>query len=179
MNKNDLILSKNKDRNYFLKQCLPLEEWHEGTQENQEVKAILQKAKNSEEFIRMVLESDMMKGSQVYAELSKDRHDHWKRVRDNVSTWTETYSDIGGLKIGSENFSVNIPNGYGDGEMYYAVVGKGCFNHNMLDFWTSIRGKEINIYDYDCGDKVIETLSGRYGIFYGYKYVVFERWGDA
>lgn len=47
-------------------------------------------------------------------------------------------------------------------------------------------GNNINIYDYDCGNKVIKTLSGRYGIyvagdrgvFLNKGAVIFEKWED-
>ena len=176
MNLNDLILSKNSDRNKFLKACLPLETWQEGQSEYLETKAMLDRAQTSEEFIRLLLNSDTMCGTQIYAELSKSQPDHWKRVRDSIDNWISTYSDAGGLKIGNEYFSITVPNGYGDGDMKYAVVGRGCLNHDMLEFWTVIQGNQINIYDYDCGSDIIETLDGRFGVFYGYGFIVFEKW---
>lgn len=99
---------------------------------------------------------------------------------DNSTGWIRTYSDAGSLKIGHDGFTVNVPNGYGDGSMLFTVVEKGCFNPHMLDFWTDISGHEIDIYDYDCtGGKVIETIDGWFGIYYWNGFVVFERWGDA
>lgn len=52
--------------------------------------------------------------------------------------------------------------------------------------WASVRGNNINIYDYDCGNKIIKTLSGRYGIyvagnrgeFLNKGAVIFEKWED-
>lgn len=172
MKKEDLILSNNEQKNSFLKQCL-LNEWAESFQE---CKAILEASETSEQVIRSILGSDTLKGSQVYAELSKTRHDHWKRVRDDIENWTCTTSDAGGLKIGNASFSVIVPNGYGDGVMRYTVVEKGCFNSSMLEFWTDISGDSIHIYDHDCGLNIIETMSGRYGVYYGYGFVVLEHW---
>ena len=172
MKKEDLILSNNEQKNSFLKSCF----LNELVESFQECKVILEASETSEQVIRSILGSDTLKGSQVYAELSKTRHDHWKRVRDDIENWTGTVSDAGGLKIGNESFSVIVPNGYGDGDMWYTVVEKGCFNHDMLTFWTSVSGDEIHIYDYDCGSDVIETLSGRYGVYSGYGFVVLEHW---
>lgn len=174
---NDLVLSKVSSRNDFLKGCLPLDSWQESFPEYAETKAILDKAQNSGEFISMILNSDTMRGTQIYAELSKDQPDHWKRIMNDLDTWHETYSDAGGLRIGNDDFSVIVPNGYGDGNMHYTIVGRGCFNHDMLNFWCSISGKNINIYNYDCSDgSAVNSLSGRYGVFYGYGFVVFEKW---
>ena len=177
MNINDLILSSVPSRNNFLKSCLPLETWQEGQDKSEETKSILTKAETSKDFISLLLSSDTMRGTQIYAELSKDQPDHWKRIRRDIEGWHETYSDAGGLKIGCNDFSVNVPNGYGDGKMRFAVVGRGCFNHNMLNFWSSISGENIIIYDYDCSDgQEVMTISGRYGVFYGYGFIVFEKW---
>ena len=168
----DLILSNNEQKNTFLKRCF-CNEWADSYQE---CMIILEKCPTSEEVIYSILDSDTLKGSQVYAELSKTRRDHRMRVHADLENWTRTISDAGGLKIGNESFSINVPNGNGDGELYYTVVEKGCFNHDMLDFWTAVSGNEINIYDYDCGSDVIETLSGRYGVYSGYGFVVLEHW---
>ena len=177
MKKKDLKFSNDIKTDGWLKGCF-FNEWSECYKE---CLAILDKAEDSGQVIKMVLESDTMKGSQIYAELSKREHYHWFRVQNSISNWVKTYSDAGGLKIGNDDFSITVPNGYGDGDMRYAVVDKGCLNHNMLEFWTSIQGHKINIYEYDCGteEDVIETLNGRFGVFYGYGFVVFERWGEA
>ena len=172
----ELTLSPDYKTNIWLTRCLPTEDWQEG---HEEVKAILEKAVTSDMVISMILNSDTMKGTQIYAELSKMFTNHKERVMRGLD-WCETYSDAGALKIGNSGFTVNIPNGYGDGFMHFTVVGKGCFNHNMLDFFTDVSGHEIDIYDYDCtGGNVVKTLDGWYGIYYGNGLVVFERWGDA
>lgn len=164
--------NREKMRNFFLKECL----FNDSAPEYQEAMAIVDSAASTEEVINKILNSDTMRGSQIYAELSKDRSDHWRRLKRDITTWQPTISDIGGLKIGNDSFSIVVPNGYGDGDMYYTILGKGCFNPDMLDYFTSIRGTEINIYDYDCGDEILETISGRFGIYYGYGFVVLEKW---
>lgn len=176
MNIKNLVLSNDPKRNSFLKSCLPIEEWQKDWDSYSETLAILDKAETSEQVVSMIFDSDIMRGTQIYAELSKDRPGHYQRLKRDIEFWQQTSSDAGGLKIGSDSFAINVPNGYGDGDMYFAVVGKGCFNEHMLEFWTSIKGNEINIYDYDCGDDIIETISGRYGVFFGYGLVVFEKW---
>ena len=173
----NLVLSNVPNRNKFLKACVPVEAWQEG---HEEAKTILDRAETSEQFIDLLLNSDTMRGTQIYAELSKDQPYHRERVIRDIENWCPTVSDAGGLRIGNNGFTVNIPNGMGDGDMFFSEVGKGCFNADMLNFWTSIEGHAIDVYDYDCtGGKLVTSLDGRYGVFYGYGLVVFERWGDA
>lgn len=174
MNKENLVFVNDPSKNSFLLRCF----FNEYADSYQECMAVLEASETSEQVISHILSSDTLKGSQVYAELSKIRHDHWKRVRDDIENWIRTSSDAGGLKVGNDSFSVIIPNGYGDGDMYVAVVSKGCLNHDMLNFWTVISGDKLQIYDYDCGTEanVINTLSGRYGVFFGYGFVVLEKW---
>ena len=175
MKLDELKLSNVPNRDNFLKACLPLEDWQAN---HEEARAILEQARTSEQLVEMILGSDTMRGTQIYAELSKDRTDHADRILRDISGWIETESDAGGLKVGSDAFSVIIPNGIGDGTMKFAVVGKGCFNTEMLTFWSSIRGNSICIYDYDCGDDAAAEISGRFGVYCGYGFVVFEKWGD-
>lgn len=105
-----------------------------------------------------------------------------------------TESDAGSVKIGiAGKFTILIPNGYGDGDVCVLVTEKNEPEAEQAkgEFYTSIEGKEINIYAYDCngyrGDEVVATLSGRYGVYIDSEdkdgkavggLVVFERWGD-
>lgn len=91
----------------------------------------------------------------------------------------KTSSDAGGVKVGTDGFSMIIPNGYGDGITRVAIVGKNELpQSDILRFFTSVKGEKINIYSYDCGEGVSRTMSGRYGIFHGEGFVVFEKWED-
>ena len=86
---------------------------------------------------------------------------------------SKTISDVGGLKIGNSDFSIIVPNGIGDGETRVAIVEK--FDEKLLKFFTSIEGK-FNIYKYDCGNEIVETIEGKYGIFNGESFVVLVKW---
>lgn len=177
MNIDVILFSQDRKQDNWLHRCLPTEPWQDGYEE---VKAIIEKAKTGVEVVDMILNSDTLKGTQIYAELSKLSKDHYERIKRDSGGWIRTYSDAGSLKIGHDGFTVNVPNGYGDGSMLFTVVEKGCFNRHMLDFWTDISGHEIDIYDYDCtGGKVIKTIDGWFGIYYWNGFIVFERWGDA
>ena len=88
MKKEDLILSENENRNSFLVRCLPIEEWHKSMPAYEETLNILNKAQTSDEVIDMILNSDTMRGTQIYAELSKDdRSGHWKRILRDLDGW--------------------------------------------------------------------------------------------
>lgn len=91
-----------------------------------------------------------------------------------------TFSDAGGVLVGNEDFSVVVPNGRGDGRTK-VFIGKEI--PDGLDFFGCVKGT-FNIYNYDCLseedlDKNIECkLEGRYGVYYGYGGVYFDKWCD-
>ena len=79
-----------------------------------------------------------------------------------------------------------MPNGYGDGDTAVIICNENEYKPEDYALWASVRGNNINIYDCDCGGEVIETLSGRYGIyvagdrgvFLNKGAVIFEKWED-
>lgn len=98
-----------------------------------------------------------------------------------------TISDIGSVKIGIDGqFTLDVPNGYGDGDTAVIICDKDEYKPEDYALWASVRGNNINIYDYDCSDEVVETLSGKYGIyvagdrgvFLNKGAVIFEKWRD-
>lgn len=114
--------------------------------------------------------------SQAYAELSKQRDDHWYRLRAMLGGRVKkTYSDVGSLAVGCDQCRFFIPNRSGDGVMRYAVVSKKEWNNQMADFTTMISG-DMEIYDYDCGSEISETISGRFGVYVYDGIVVLEQW---
>ena len=104
------------------------------------------------------------------------------------------YSDIGSCLIGDKNWTFAVPNIGGDGRTKIITFNKDgkefaeyCKNHK-LNFISSVQGT-FNIYSYDCAfvyfddcaitepnDEVIETLTGRYGVYNSYMTVVFVKW---
>jgi hypothetical protein len=94
----------------------------------------------------------------------------------------KTYSDIGSVLVGNDNFSVALQNGYGDGETLVRVYEIGEKVPDGAKFNTSVQGT-FNIYNYDCSDRneedVVATLSGRFGVYYGYSSVFFEKWENG
>lgn len=133
----------------------------------------------------LLIQSDdeKIKMSQAYAIASKKINPdgrHWYRMREILGgKCKKTLSDAGGIKIGSKDFSIILPNGYGDGITRYAVLVHSTFNNLMFDYKTSIAGNCINIYDYDCGNRVLETLSGEFHVYSCNGIVVFEDMNKA
>ena len=94
-------------------------------------------------------------------------------------------SDIGSVLVGNKDWSFAIPNIGGDG-ITIIVIFENCNEfrkyeeNNSLKFISSIQGT-FNIYIHDCAfecrnDDVIETLSGRYGVYQGEMKVAFVKW---
>jgi hypothetical protein len=126
----------------------------------------LENSKSTDDFYKKILTDDRLKMHQGYAELSKAMPRHWDRVKSMFGDKQfKASSDAGGLKIGNENFDILIPNRLGDGTTIVAIFDDPReFNSHMLDYFTSIYGT-FNIYDYDCGNEVLKTISGRYGVY--------------
>lgn len=141
---------------------------------------ILQNAADTNDFVEKFLSSEepAILNHYAYAELSKRvrPNEHWMRIRKMIGDKQfKTIADMGGVKIGNDNFSIIIPSGGGDGCVRVAIVNRGGINKNMLDFFTSVRGK-INIFSCDCGDDIKCTITGEYGIYQREGFVVFEKW---
>lgn len=150
----------------FVKGCI-FNNWVKGYDE---IMQHLHNAVDTEDFINKILGDPELATTQAYAEVSKKlRPDsHWYRVRemfgDNV---IKTSSDVGSVKIGVDNMSILVPNGYGDGISRVAIFDNSeAFNDSMMSYFTTVRGKDMIIYDYDCGDVAATTISGRYEIYY-------------
>lgn len=146
---------------------MPINEW---------TRKCWRKAKTFEEFVELFFSADEEEivRSYGYCELSKtlNAKDHEKRLNRMLAKADNTYctmSDIGSLKIGNGDFTMLVPNGYGDGETRVFVFKKGNANFiyymlNIGDWSCSFKGV-INIYHYDCGNNVCATLNGSYTIY--------------
>ena len=150
----------------FIKECI-FNNWVKGYDE---IMQHLRDAVDTEDFINKILGDPDLATTQAYAEVSKKlRPDsHWYRVRemfgDNV---IKTSSDAGSVKIGVDNMSILVPNGYGDGISRVAIFDNSeTFNDSMMSYFTTIKGENMIVYDYDCGDVAATTISGRYNIYY-------------
>lgn len=178
MNKEELKFNIERARATFVRECI-FNKWVSGYDKIMEH---LHNAVDTEDFIDKILGDPELTTTQAYAEVSKKlRPDsHWYRVReifgDNV---IKTSSDAGSVKIGVNNMSVLVPNGYGDGITRVGIIENACnFNDDMMTFFTAVSGKDIAIYGYDCGDLPEITISGRYNIYYYSGLVAFVKTGE-
>lgn len=81
-----------------------------------------------------------------------------------------TGSDAGAVKVGNENFTILLPNGYGDGLTNVYVLEENedvCNFTNSARYFTAIEGN-FNVYDDDCwkDPTALITLTGWYSIWY-------------
>ena len=84
----------------------------------------------------------------------------------------DTISDAGAVKIANDSFSVLIPTGAGDGDSAFCIYNDGEIDTAPLNYFTLISGR-FNIYDYDCGSTVAETVEGSFQVYYSSGIVFF------
>ena len=104
---------------------------------------------------------------------------NWNEEKAMAET-LHTMSDVGSVKVGIEGkCTILIPNGYGDGTTEVRLVPNRDYIPDGASFLTTVEGEEIEIFSHDCGQEVIKTLSGRFGIYNmhaDHGIVIFERW---
>lgn len=87
----------------------------------------------------------------------------------------KTYSDIGGVLVGTKEFAVNLHNGIGDGTTTCIILDDKEEPPKYAKYNTMIKGT-FNIYSYDCSnmkdEDIVVTLSGEYAVYY-YEYEVY------
>lgn len=155
--------------------------WNYDDEYARRVTRYLRKAQTTDEFIDLYLADEINQNRQAFGVLLS--YERPNQVRTFLRIFAvkhknfKTVSDAGSVKIGNGSFSILIPNGYGDGMTDVCVVDDRNENPfaDVLKFLTSVEGK-IDIYSADCGNSVETGLIGRYGIYYGYGFVVFEKW---
>lgn len=171
INKDSLVLNcgtepVNKATRTFLMECI-FDKWSAG---HEKIMEHYKNATSSEGFITDILEDPELATTQVYAEISRRLRPegHWYRVREMFGDRAfKTSSDSGSVKVGVNNMYVLVPNGYGDGITRVAIFDNPAdFNDCMMSYFTTVTGKDMIIYDYDCGYDPATTISGRYNIYY-------------
>lgn len=99
----------------------------------------------------------------------------------------ETYSDVGATKVGNDDFAYEIGNGIGDGYTVSVIIDRiqsfderDSINEDFFDMQGCLVARNNTyIYDYDCGNtKTNATLKGRYIIYSGSGYVIFQKLSD-
>lgn len=179
MNKEELKFNIAQSEAAFVKGCI-FNNWVKGYDEIMEH---LHNAVDAEDFINKILGDPELATTQAYAEVSKKLRPagHWYKVREMFGDEViKTSSDAGSVKVGVDNMSVLVPNGYGDGITRVGIIENSRkFNDDMMSYFTAIQGKDMIIYDYDCGDVAATTISGRYNIYYYSGLVAFVKTGEG
>lgn len=173
------------DKNY-IKRCLCHPNLDRRSPEYDEyfifMNTTLANSSSSDDFIDNFLADKRFIKTTGYIELMmRERPDKvWYYVRENFGDRCfKTESDIGSVKVGTDDFSVAISNGYGDGVTRVAVFNNAdeFYSGSVMHFHSSIEG-HFFIYDYDCGGgEPVKELSGRYGVYYYSGLVAFVYWG--
>lgn len=171
MNIKDLVFKDTIAKGYsFIKQCLLKDEWQEGADEyNNAIKQLVDSCMTTEEFVKQYLTHSEWKKEQCYQVMLKqyEPENVWYFMREMFGSHSKkTESDAGALKLGTNVFTINIPNGHGDGTTRYAVLEKSEFYADtIMNYFTTINGT-FNVYSYDCGEAVEEELTGKFQIYY-------------
>lgn len=100
--------------------------------------------------------------NEPYSDLRTTSPDFW--LLTNGKRY-DTISDAGAIKVGNDAFTVLIPTGAGDGESAFCVCNEDEFDISTATYFTLLSG-QFNIYDYDCGNTVAETVEGKFQIYY-------------
>lgn len=187
MTKNELIFKNDSPHvnDTFLKTCIFNPEYAISSCKGGEeeyfkfLDRTLAESSTTEEFVDAYLKCTEYRKLQGYQELLKRERPErvWYFIRDNFGNKCfKTESDIGGVRVGTTNFSVNINNGMGDGETRVAVFesDEDFYSEHLMTFQTSVRGR-FYIFDYDCGGSPVKELDGRYGIYSYQGLVAFVR----
>lgn len=89
-----------------------------------------------------------------------------------------TFSDVGSVKIGNDNFNILLPNGCGDGNTTVLILGKNEEPKENNHYICTIEG-DYGIYSYDLGDEVIYEMQGKYNIYNSHNgVVIFKKISD-
>lgn len=88
--------------------------------------------------------------------------------------------DGGTLKIGNDQFTACFPNCYGDGTFRVKIMRRGEFPSKKVGyhFMGSVSGKDFHVYQYDCDNEILCTLSGTYGVFARNGNMLLEQWDE-
>lgn len=135
--------------------------------------AAIEKAASLDEFLSIIKNDDGLRYRQATGLLLSD---DWYFLRSLLGNKCKhVISDAGGIKIGTDDFSLLIPNGKGDGVTRYAVLeASDPFNSDAFHYFTSIKVyKEMKIYSSDCVSSVLKE--GTYSIYFNEGIVVFLR----
>lgn len=149
------------------------------------VKSCWAKAKDVEDFATKIFEKKESITAQAYWLLSRDFHGHMVRVKkwlsDKEYEEFTTYSNMGCVAIGNDDFKFNITNYYGDGDTRVFIFKERTEEiSNVFDFISTFQGKDIKIYKIDTNPVDAEYIlpEGRYGVYAYNGVVAIEKMGE-
>lgn len=176
------LFDTTKKINNFTKRCLMNESIYDYKGSIEIIKEYWSIAKNIKEFTSLVMNDERLSHNQGYwqlmkEELSEDELNNLvnNQLKDLADNHYVTYSDIGSISIGNDSFRYNIKNGYGDCSNNVYIIERDV-HIECLNFDTTIKGDNINLYDYDCGNDVLCTLKGEYAIYTGVRVIALVKW---
>ena len=153
------------------------------------IKELWREAEDTEAFLELVRKDErLLYNSQAYAEFGRILGWGMPYRADKCDVYT-TYSDAGCVRVTdlAGTFSVNIDNGYGDGQTKVLVSERvntfeNNFNTDMLDYKLYLDG-EFAICNYDCNPfskapETVATLKGCYQVYSRNRVVAFNKIGD-
>lgn len=142
------------------------------------------KASDVREFLRAVRTDEALKWSAFAVYWFGTVDFDWYYRREYCGKFAtklfKTTSDIGAVKVGVDCMELLLSNYYGDGVNRVAVFDSfdpyvsWMFKHGG----DRIRGKDIRVYTYDCGDEVAYTLSGSYTVHADDRFIAFVKYAD-
>ena len=128
-----------------------------------------EKLKNDNEYTK-IYKKTLKKIEELKKELSE-----LEKV-DRITLYT--FSDVGSVKIGNDNFNILLPNGYGDGNTTVLILGKNEEPRENNQYICTIEG-DYGIYSYDLGNEFIYQIHGKYNIYNSHNgVVVFKKISD-
>lgn len=169
MNKNDF--NTTKELNDFTKECICNE-----FGKKEIYMELWKKSETVDDFKKLVWDEEKLLTEQATGEMFKYDWNFKRKILGNKQI--KLNSDAGGIKVGTDNFSIIIPNGSGDGITRFAILNEDEINKTVFEYFTLLEGTEINVYEYDCGDKVLCTLRGRYGSYYSDGFIVLVKYNN-
>lgn len=118
--------------------------------------------KNDNEYTK-IYKKTLKKIEELKKELSE------LKKADRITLYT--FSDVGSVKIGNDNFNILVPNGCGDGCTTVLILGKNEEPAENNHYICTVEG-DYGIYSYDLGDEVIYIVHGKYNIYNSHNGVV-------
>ena len=172
------IFKANTGKDFHAQECVRL------VRDNKELMKAWRKADDLCGFMDAVKSDEALKWSAFAVYWNGTVYSDWYYRREYCGKFAakffKTTSDIGAVKVGLNGMELLISNYYGDGTNRVAVFDS-CDNYVSWMFrhgGDRIRGKDIKVYAYDCGEEVACTLSGSYTVYADERFIALVKYAD-